>query len=317
MLETLAIPLIMLVIGIAILLFFSNKTVELSSDFARDIGISPFVVGIIVLAAGTSIPEVANSIVSSYSGYGDMNVGNAFGSCLSQITLVIGLLVIIGGRKIKSGRKDIMLLGGCAILAGMLALLTVEKGGINRLDAILLLLAYPILLFITQKYSVKEYSLKNIPRLNMQSVVQVGLILLGIGGVLVGSWFIVSSIITISEVLEFPPYLLSFFAIAVGTSLPELGVGLAAVRTGRFELVVGNILGSNIADTTISMASGPLLFPNVFDAGMATTGGVYMLAASFIVIGLFAWKTKIDWKMGALFIFIYLLSFLVLPALGI
>lgn len=317
MLELLLVPIIMLVIGIAILLFSSDKTVELSSDFAKDLGISPFLVGILVLAVGTSLPEAANSIISSYAGQGDINVGNVFGSCLSQITLVLGLLAVMSGKKITGGRKDIMLLGGCALLAGMLALLAVEKGALNRLDALLLIFAYPILLFITQKYSVKEYSMKYMPRPDIQSAIQIGMILLGIGGVLAGSWLIVESVMTISEVLQIPSYFLSFFAIAVGTSLPELGVGLAAVRSGRFELIIGNILGSNIADATISIASGPILFPNVFDAGIATTGGVYMLAASFIVIGLFAWKTKIDRKMGLFFILLYLLSFLILPLFGI
>jgi len=305
-------PIILLVIGIALLLFSSDKAVGLSSDFAKDLGISPFLVGIVVLAAGTSLPEIANSLSSSYAGHGEINVGNAIGSCLSQITLVLGILALIGGKEITSGRKDIMLLGGCAILAGMLALLAVEKGVINQLDAAILIFAYFILLFITQKYSVKEYVM-HMPRPNIHSVLQLGMILLTIGGVLAGSWMIVSSAITLSEHLEIPSYLLSFFVIAVGTSLPELGVGLAAVRTGRFELILGNIMGSNIADATISVASGPLLFPNTFDAGIATLSGLYMLIASFIVIALFAWKRKITRTMGLLFILLYLLSFLVLP----
>jgi len=306
-------PIIIMIFGIALLLFSSDKTVGLASDFAKDMGISPFLVGILVLAAGTSIPEVANSVVSSYTGHGEINVGDTFGSCLSQITLVLGILAIVGGKPITGGRKDIMLLGGCAILAGMLALLTVEKGAINPLNAILLIAAYLILLFITQKYSVKDYVM-HMPRPDIHSVVQAGMILFAIGGVLAGSWMIVNSIINISEMLEIDSYLLSFFAIALGTSLPELGVGLAAVRTGRFELILGNIMGSNIADATISLASGPLLFPNFFDAGIATVGGAYMLLASFIVIGLFAWKMRITKAMGLFFIFLYLLSFLVIPA---
>jgi len=308
-------PIIILVIGIALLLFSSSKTVGLASDFAKDLGISPFLVGIVVLAAGTSLPEIANSIISSYAGHGEMNVGNAFGSCLSQITLVLGILAVVGGKPITGGRKDILLLGGCTLLAGMLCLLAVEKGAINQLDAIILIIAYFILLFITQKYSVKDYVL-HMPRPNIHSVAQFGMILLAIGGVLAGSWLIIESVLTLSEVLEIPSFLLSFFAIAVGTSLPELGVGLAAVRSGRFELILGNILGSNIADATISVATGPLLFPNVFDPGIATVSGIYMLLASFIVISLFAWKTKITKKMGLLFILLYLLSFLILPLLG-
>jgi len=312
----LIIPILSLVAGGALLLFCSDKVIEFSSDFAKDIGISPFLVGIVVLAAGTSIPEIANSIISSYAGHGEMNVGNAMGSCLSQITLVLGILALIGGKTITSGRKDIMLLGGCTLLAGMLAVLAIEKGEINLLNAVMLIAAYLILLFITQKYSVKEYALTRMPRPDIHSILQLGIILATIGGVLAGSWLIVNSVIEISEKIGVPSYLLSFFAIAVGTSLPELGVGLSAVKSGKFELIIGNILGSNIADATISMASGPLLFPNVFDAGIATLGGVYMLIASFIVIGLFAWKTRITRPMGILFILLYLLSFLILPVFG-
>jgi len=310
------IPILSLVAGIALLLFCSNKTIEFSSDFAKDIGISPFLVGVLVLAVGTSIPEIANSIISSYAGHGEMNVGNVVGSCLSQITLVLGILALVGGKVITSGRKDIMLLGGCALLAGMLAVLAIEKGEINFMDAVLLIIAYLILLFITQKYSVKEYALTHMPRPDIHSAIQLGIILATIGGVLAGSWLIVNAVIDLSQQIGIPSYLLSFFAIAVGTSLPELGVGLAAVKSGKFELIVGNILGSNIADATISMASGPLLFPNFFDAGIATLGGIYMLIASFIVIGLFAWKTRITRPMGLLFILLYLLSFLLFPLFG-
>jgi len=225
----LVMAIITLVAGIALLLFCSDKAVELSSDFAKDIGISPFLVGIVVLAAGTSIPEIANSIISSYTGHGEMNVGNAIGSCLSQITLVLGILALVGGKTITSGRKDIMLLGGCALLAGILAVLAIEKGAINPLDAVMLIAAYLILLFITQKYSVKEYALTRMPRPDIHSILQLGIILVTIGGVLAGSWLIVNSVIEISEKIGVPSYLLSFFAIAVGTSLPELGVGLSAV----------------------------------------------------------------------------------------
>lgn len=309
----LIIPIVSLIIGIALLLFCSDKTVGLASDFAKDMGISPFLVGIVVLAAGTSLPEVANSIISSYTGHGEINVGDTFGSCLSQITLVLGILVLVSGKTITGGRKDIMLLGGCALIAGMLAVLAVEKGEINQLDAVLLIVAYFILLFITQKYSVKDYVLTNLPRLDLHSLLQLGIILVTIGGVLAGSWLIVTSVINLSEQIGVPSYLLSFFAIAVGTSLPELGVGLASVKSGRFELILGNIMGSNIADVTISLASGPLLFPNYFDSGIAMLGGIYMLIASFIVIALFAWKMRLTKAMGVLFIVLYLLSFLLFP----
>ncbi len=306
---------VLLVIGIALLLFSSDKTVGLASDLARDFGVSPFLVGILVLAAGTSIPEIANSVAASYAGHGEMNVGNAFGSCLSQITLVLGMLALMGGKKIVGGRKDILLLGGCAILAGMLALAVAEKGSIDRMDALLLIVAYFILLFITQKYSVKEYSITHMPRLDMHVATQLGVLLIAVAGVLAGAWMIVNSAISISESMGVDTYLISFFVVALGTSLPELSVGLAAVRRGKFELVIGNILGSNIADSTLSIASGPLLFPNVFDAGTVTFGGEYMLLASFIVVGLFAWKMRITKWMGLAFIGLYLLSFILVPGL--
>ena len=305
-----------LLVGVALLVFSSNKTVELASGLAKELGISPFLVGVLVLAAGTSLPEIANSITSSYAGHGDINVGNALGSCLSQITLILGIIAIVGGKAITGSRKDIMLLGGCALLAGVLAVLTVEKGYIDRMDAIFLIGSYFMLLFITQKYSVKDYVMTHLPRIDKEAMVHALMLLIAMGGVLVGSWMIVDSVIILSAHMDVPEYLLSFFLVAIGTSLPELTVGLSAIRRERFELVIGNIFGSNIADATISIASGPLLFPNAFDAGLATVTGEYMIIASFIVVALFAWRTRLGPKLGLLFIALYLLSLLFLPLYG-
>jgi len=109
-------------------------------------------------------------------------------------------------------------------------------------------------------------------------------------------------------------YLVSFFAVAIGTSLPEIAVDLTAIRNGYYKLAIGNTLGSCIFDASFSIGIGPLLFPITVSGGFAVITGLYVMFASLIVILTLALRKKVDRKSGALFIIIYLLSYLTLRA---
>lgn len=303
------------VAGLVILAYSSDKTVDVAARLAATANIPPLLIGIIVLAMGTSLPEVGNSITSTLAGHPEINVGDTFGSALSQITLILGLAVIFGGT-IKEGRRDVLLLGGCAIIAAMLSLFVVESGDFSLTDALFLIIAYLILIFISNKYTVKDYAAPEGVGAKKfwpwkERVLACGELALFLVLVMGSSLMVVHSAVRISYMAGIDSYLISFFAISIGTSLPELMVCTAAIRRGQDELAIGNILGSNITDTTLALAAGPLLVPGVvIGDGIMIGTGVYMVVASIAVVSLFALRGKMDRKAAIVLIAMYLVSYI-------
>ncbi len=304
----------LLLAGLLLLAFSSDKTVDVAARLAATANIPPLLIGIIVLSVGTSLPEISSSLVSTVGGHPEINVGDIFGSALSQITLIFGLAVIIGG-KVAAGRRDVLLLGGCAIMGAMLALFVVESGEITFTNALFLIVSYFVLIFISNKYTVKDYAAPVGVEAKKfwpwkDRFIAFGKLALFLLGVVVGAVLVVDSTVAVSTELGIDTYLISFFVIAIGTSLPELFVAVAAIRRGQDELAMGNILGSNITDTTLALAAGPLIAPSVLpDVGLAVATGTYMVFASILVVMLFAWRKKIDRLAAIVLIGLYLASY--------
>jgi cation:H+ antiporter len=131
-------------------------------------------------------------------------------------------------------------------------------------------------------------------------------------GVAVGSYFVVTSVIEISTVFNIPEYIISFFAVAIGTSLPELVVDVKAIRKGETALAYGDIMGSCIVDATLSIGIGAFIFPQRVSAILANTGILYTIIASFIVLLLVTLRGTIDRKAGIIFICLYLFSYILI-----
>lgn len=104
------VTLIVLILGLALLAFASNKAVDSSVSLASALGVSPLIIGLVIVSLGTDLPEITNSIVSSALGHGDLNVGDSLGSVLAQISLMLGLLPFLGGT-FKVKRNEIMTIG--------------------------------------------------------------------------------------------------------------------------------------------------------------------------------------------------------------
>jgi cation:H+ antiporter len=285
MLEILA-----LAVGMGLMGFCAERVIVLSVRIADALQIPPLIIGVVLISMATSLPEITNSVASSVMGHGDINAGNALGSALTQITLIAALAVVTGGT-IRGKRSDIMLLGGCTILATMLGVLAMEDGYISQLNATFLILSYLILIFIAQKYTVKEYFVQ---KLGTKHLRDIGLLFLFVGGVILGAFTVINSVIALSIGLGLPEYILAFFTVGIGTSLPELSIEITAIRRRRPSIAIGDMLGSNLTDTTLSLGLGPLLVPNVVSRNLVTITGMYVVVVTALVVWLFALREKID-----------------------
>ncbi len=301
-----------LIIGTLLMILSSDKAVKHSVIFASTSRIPSIMIGLVLVSMGTDMPEIVNSVMSSMLGYGDINAGNAIGSVLAQMTIVLGLIPLLG-RSFKVKRKEILITGSCVILALMLVTSIMEKGYITRINAFILVLSWPIYMLITKfmagKGAEREVSLINTERSQLYHILVSSLSFIGVA---VGAYTVIESAIIISEAFNVSEFLTSFFVMSIGTSLPELAVSLVAIRKREYEIVIGDIIGSCIIDASFAVGIGPMFFPQKVSGDLAGITILYTMLASLIVIAVLAVRERVDKGSGVLFILVYLLSYMLL-----
>ena len=311
------VAIVALILGIVLMTYSSDKAVEHSVKIASALRISPLMIGLILVSIGTDLPEIANSIAASALGHGDINVGDSLGSVLTQMTLVFGLIPFLGGI-FKVKRKEIVVIGACEVLALIIAVSIVEKGYISRMNALFLVASWPIFILIIRSAMAKnakekEHLVARNDESNFHHLRHWVIAILGFIGVAVGAYVVIQSVITLSAVFHISEYHISFFVMAIGTSLPEVVVDLMAVRRKQYELAIGDAIGSCIVDAVFSIGIGPLLIGGIkVSGGLAMVTGSYAIIVCIVIISTLALRGKIDKKAGALFLFLYLLSYTML-----
>jgi len=308
----LVLAILILISGIILISISSKYAVSNSALLATALGVSPLVIGVTLVSIGTDISEMFNSIISCYLGHGDIDVGDSVGSDLAQLTLVFGLLPIICGS-FYVHRKDIIILGTCEILSLILIFTVVEKGFIRRLDAIFMvgsLVIYFWLIYNANKQSIlHRVEIMELEKPQKRRIIYLFFAIISFVGVTIASIMIVNSVILISNSLGIHEYIISFFVLAIGTSLPELVVDINAIRCKQHSIAIGDIIGSCIVDSTLSIGIGQVLFPQEVTTSLAVPTVLYTLIASFMVITIVAVRKKVDKKTGMFFIAIYLISY--------
>ena len=301
--------------GIVLVIFSSKYAVKHSAMLATALGISPLIIGVTLVSIGTDISEIFNSIISCSLGHGDIDVGDSVGSDLTQLTLIFGILPIACGA-FRIHRRDIIILGSCEVLSLIVIFSIVEKGYITRLNAIFMvfsLFIYIWLIYNSNKESIKHrIEILDVGQPTKKKSFHFLIAVIGFVGVTISSYMIVQSVIYISQAINIHEYILSFFVLAIGTSLPELVVDINALRCGHHSIAIGDIVGSCIVDSTLSIGIGQVFFPQAVTAELAVPTVLYTLIVSIIVIVTIAVRKKMDKKAGVFFIFLYLIAYLLL-----
>ncbi|MEM8583450.1 MAG: calcium/sodium antiporter [Bacteroidota bacterium] len=247
-------------LSIAALLWSSDKFVSAAERIGLSWGISPFIIGVTIVAFGTSLPELATSIAAVIGGESDIVIGNIVGSNITNIALVLGLTAI-AVRTIELEYNlwhiDVPFL----IFSAFFLYFIVGDGHVSLFETTLCLFGISIFL---------AYSFKDQERAGQEDRPKSSLtdyLWLLAGGALVSfsSTFIIDSISQIATALNIAPNVIALTAVALGTSLPEVAVSLNAARRGKAGIAVGNALGSNIFNTFIVLGIprlfGPLEIP--------------------------------------------------------
>jgi len=305
---------LILIGSIVLVIISSNIAVKHSAALASSLGVSSLIIGITFVSIGTDLAEMFNSIISCAMGHGDIDVGDSVGSSLTQLTLVFGLLPIICGSFIVK-RKEFLIIGSCLILSLILIFTVVEKGFFTRIDALFMMLSFLFYTMVTYNVTKSDMLTQvdlmihrdddNSTRKRIHFLV---FAVIGFLGITLSSYLIVQSIIYLSTRFNLNEFILSLFLLSIGTSLPELSVDITALRKKEYTLAIGDIIGSCIVDSTISIAIGQFLFPQSISAQFAIPTVLYTILASLIVIIVVSKRQVMDWKSGILFISIYLLG---------
>ena len=303
------------VLGIVIMAYCSNKAVKHSVHFASAIGISPFLVGLVVVSLGTDFPEIINSVISSSMGHANLNVGDSIGSILTQFTLVLGLLPLIGSS-FKVKKREVIVSGTCLLLTLIVVFSTLEKGYVTRLNAFFLIGSWPFYILLTYfLIKGKSKDIVNLSHPGKSHIHYAAIAIAGFIGVAIGSYMVIQAIISLSDIFGIPELILGFFLASIGTSLPELFVDLTAIRSKQYEVAIGDIIGSCIVDATVSIGAGLFLFPQTISAGLASLTTLTTMGASGVVILLLALRSEVDRKTGVFLLALYLSAFILVETL--
>ncbi len=293
--------------GFLIAILGSRTAVEHASALARRWRLPGFVVGLTLLAIGTDLPEIANSIVASYRGFGDVNVGDSVGSAATQITLVLGLLPFFG-RPLLASRRGLVAAGLLTAAALGLGGGLVADGFLGRPDGIILVTSWIAATWVVSTVepdTMRQLALEVEEKDPLPVVSRVTRALIGLGFVAGGAALAVWGIVELAELMGVPAYIISFFGASIGTSLPELVVDVTAIRRGQTELAVGDAFGSSLVDSTLSLGIGPTLFPTAVTASLAVRGSVAAAVIALIVTLVFSRIPNHDRRSGLLLLILY------------
>lgn len=240
--------------GLFLLLWSADRFIEGAASTARHFRISPLMIGMVVVGFGTSAPELLVSALASLQGNPGIALGNAYGSNITNIALILGITALISPVAVQSGilKKELPLLA----LITVVAVIQLLDGELSRLDAIILLVCFAGLMVWTIREGTrkKEDSLSTDMEAELEgrsTSLKWALIWLvvGLALLLVSSRMLVWGAVVLAQALRISDLIIGLTVVAVGTSLPELASSVMSARKGEHDLALGNILGSNLFNT--------------------------------------------------------------------
>ena len=281
---------VLLLIGLVMLCFGGNWLVSGGVTIAKKFRISNFVIGMTIVAYGTSTPELAASLAAA-GDHGAIILGNIVGSNIANVGMVIGVSAILIPVAIQKSvlRKEIPIMLGVSLL---LVLLSID-GELSIYDGGLLLVGLGVFAFFTFRDALKQRTKPSDDSENTKNNIYLksfGLIAIGIVVLYIGAILTVDNAVIIASEFGLSEKIIGLTVIAIGTSLPELITSIIAIRKGHSDIGIGNIIGSNIYNVLMIMGVGAAL------GGVLITSDVYVDFAIMIIFSLsllIGLKTKI------------------------
>ena len=291
-------------LGILLLYYGAEFLVKGGVKIAYRFKISPLVVGLTLVAFGTSAPELVVSIDSALKGLGNISIGNVVGSNICNIALILGLCSMITPLNVNKQlfRLDVPLM---IISAVVLSIFCIAGSGVNRWQGAVFfagIIAYTV-------YSIRfagknDSNSEDVPENSGSLLLAVLLVAGGLAALICGSKLFVNSAVYIAKLLKISDAVIGLTVVAVGTSLPELATSVVAAIRGEKDIAIGNVVGSNTFNILAICGIAPLVAP-ISCPGISMVDMVMMLAVSGLLWIMMKTGLSISRKEGALLFLIY------------
>ncbi len=305
-----------LLAGLLILLKGANLLVDGAVALAEKLGISPLIIGLTIVAMGTSAPEVAASIKAALGDKGNLAIGNVYGSNIANLALVGGICALLRPLSVKISvlRRELPVM----LIVVLLLYPVLADLSLDRFESVILLVIFVGLILFTVAGAVSESKArpdevrqvsKHIHETTSHSDKPLGksivYIVLGLGGLALGAHFTVESAIFIGEKAGLSDVVIGLTIIAIGTSLPELMTCVVAALKGHDDISIGNLVGSNVFNTLLVIGTAGAIRPFGINARLIGVDYWIMIAVSavFMLIAIFC--KRIGRKSGALLLVAY------------
>lgn len=242
--------LLAIVVGLAVLVWSADKFIDGAATLAKHLGVSALLIGIIIVGFGTSAPEITVSIISALESRPELALGNAYGSNIVNIALILGVTALMGTIAVQSDvlRRELPIL----LAATAFGVILLLDGSLSRLDGVLLfavLAGYMGYSIWRARQGNDDHLIEEIEQEmaehNMTKAQSIFWIVLGLALLIASSRALVWGAVGVAEAFGVSELIIGLTVVAIGTSLPELVSSIVAARKGEYDMVLGNIIGSN------------------------------------------------------------------------
>jgi len=299
--------------ALAVLAWSSHKVISATIKLSKAIGIAEFAIGYLLISVITSLPELTVSILSATSGEGGIVIGNVLGSNIVNILLVLGIVAMFHGVKLK--RKQLRDNAEILLLITGIPLLFLVKGSINHMEGQFLFAIFIFYAFFVSKQKIR------LGKVGKKDDTTWGKLfigfLIGLLLVIVSAHFVVQSAIELAYALEVPEFIIGSTLIAFGTSLPELAIAVNAVRRRHIELAIGDVLGSCVVNLTLVLGSASILQHLEADFTVFATTLFFLIGTNVLLTYLLIKHNGLKKVHGVLFVVMYFLFLMVEAGIGL
>ena len=297
---------LMIIAGVVLVLWGADRLTDGAVALAERMQIPQIVIGLTIVALGTSAPEFCVSLVSALKGTADLAVGNVVGSNIFNTMLIVGVAAMVAPMTIlpSTVRKDVPV----ALLASVaLTVMVLMDGDLSRVDAALLFVGFLAFMWVTLRGAKGSHAIEQeqaAPR-GYSVLKSVGLLVLGLACLVVGSNIFVDGATSVAQTLGVSEAVIGLTIVAGGTSLPELATSVVAARKGNSGIAIGNVLGSNVLNILLILGAAGLICPMQVQG--ITIVDVTVMTGSMLLLWLFSYTklTVARWE-GAVLTAIFL-----------
>lgn len=298
------IQVVLLLVGFVFLIKGSDFFVDGSSSIASLLKIPTIIVGLTIVAFGTSAPEAAVSITSSITGNNAMAVSNVFGSNLFNMMMIIGIAALLSDLLMEKNvlNKDLPFLVAITVLLSIFILLGWNISSIEGIILLLILIGYIAYLVHTAR---KDSHAKDVEKPKLSLPKSIAFIIIGLAGIIIGGDLVVDSASAIAMALGMSETLVGLTIVAIGTSLPELVTSITALKKGENQLVIGNVIGSNIFNILFVLGASSAISEIPLDSSLLIDV-IFMIFITALCFIFSKTQEKYDKKEGIILIALFI-----------